>query len=111
MAAAIDRYDRDIKQRTIKRADMVERMFKSATLETPDEAMNKVKVIGYAAVPVLPVEARKDFKFLVAVVFSLVLAFVTAGFVESLDHTLRKREQVEEHLEIPHLASISTHYW
>jgi len=110
VAAEIERHERDIKQSTIKRGDLVERMFKSTTLEKPGEAMNKVKVIGYAAIPVLPVEARKDFKFLVAVVFSLILAFVAAGFVESLDHTVRKREQVEEHLEIPHLASISTHY-
>ncbi len=105
----LDRYDRDIKQRTIKRADVVEQLFKSTTLGTGDETMSKVKVIAYAPLPALPVEARKGFKFLVAVVFSLILAFVVAGFVENVDHTVRKREQIEEHLTLPHLASISTH--
>jgi len=109
VVAQIDRFDRDIKQRTIKRADMVERMFKSTTLQSPDEAMNKVKVISYAPVPVLPVEARKDFKFLVAALFSLITAFLAAGFVENMDHSIRRRDEIEEHLGIPHLASIGTH--
>jgi len=108
--AKLDRYDRDITQRTMKRADMVEQLFRSATLESPDETMNKVKVVSFSSVPTLPVEARKGFKFMVAVVFSLILAFVVAGFVDNVDHTIRRREQVEDHLALPHLASISTHY-
>ena len=109
VAAKLDRYQRDITQRTIKRADMVEQLFQSATLENPDETMNKVKVVSYAPLPSLPVESRKGFKFLVTVVFSLILAFVTAGFVDNIDHTIRKREQIEDHLDLPHLASISSH--
>jgi capsular polysaccharide biosynthesis protein len=88
---------------------MVEQLFRSATLEAPDKTLNKVKVIAYAPLPELPVEARKGFKFLVAVVFSLILAFVVAGFVDNLDHSIRKREQVEEQLGVPHLASIGSH--
>jgi uncharacterized protein involved in exopolysaccharide biosynthesis len=109
VAAQIDRFDRDIKQRTIKRADMVERMFKSTSLEAPGEAMNKVKVISYAPIPALPVEARKDFKFLVAALFSLIAAFLAAGFVENMDHTIRRRDEIEEYLGVSHLASIGTH--
>ncbi len=110
VAAKLDRYERDIYQRTLKRADMVEQLFTSATFEKPNETMNKVKVMSYAPLPELPVEARKGFKFLVAVVFSTILAFVVAGFIDNIDHTMRKREQIEDHLDLPHLASISNHY-
>jgi uncharacterized protein involved in exopolysaccharide biosynthesis len=109
VAAKLDRYERDINQRTLKRMDMVEQQFTSATLENPDETMNKVKVVSYAPLPALAVEARKGFKFLVAVVFSLILAFVAAGFIDNIDHTIRKREQIEDHLDLPHLASVSNH--
>ncbi len=110
VAAKLDRYERDINQRTLKRADVVEQLFTSATLEKPDETMNKVKVVSYAPLPALAVETRKGFKFLVAVVFSLILAFVVAGFIDNIDHTVRKREQIEDHLDLPHLASVSNHY-
>jgi len=110
MQAQIEKLDRDIKQRTIKRVDMVEQMYKSATLENSDETLNKVKVLGYAPVPPYAREARKGFKFMVAVVLSLIASFVAAIFVEGLDHTIRKREEIEEQLSVPYLASLSTSY-
>lgn len=109
MMADIDRLDRDIKQRTIKRIDVVEQMVKASTLENPDEAMNKVKVLGFSHVPSMAREARKGFKFLVAVVLSVIAAFVAAIFVEGLDHSIRKREEIEEQLRVPYLASVSSH--
>jgi uncharacterized protein involved in exopolysaccharide biosynthesis len=110
MEADIDRLDRDIKQRTLKRIDVVEKMVKASTLENPDETMNKVKVLGYAQVPSFPREARKGFKFLVAIMLSLITAFVAAVFVEGLDHSVRRREEIEDKLEVPYLASLSTHH-
>jgi uncharacterized protein involved in exopolysaccharide biosynthesis len=107
--AEIDRFDRDIKQRTIKRVDMVEQMLKSSTLERSDETLNKVKVLGYAQVPAFPREARRGFKFLVAVVFSLIASFVVGAFVDSLDHSIRRRDEIEDQLGVPHLASLGTH--
>lgn len=110
MEADLDRLERDIKQRTLKRIDVVEKMVKASTLENPDEAMNKVKVLGYAQVPSFPREARKGFKFLVAVMLSAITAFVAAVFVEGLDHSVRRREEIEEKLAVPYLASLSTHH-
>jgi uncharacterized protein involved in exopolysaccharide biosynthesis len=110
MEADIDKLDRDIKQRTLKRIDVVEKMVKASTLENPDEAMNKVKVLGYAQVPSFAREARKGFKFLVAVMLSMITAFVAAAFVEGLDHSIRRREEIEEKLDVPYLASLSTHH-
>jgi uncharacterized protein involved in exopolysaccharide biosynthesis len=107
--AKIERLDRDIKQRTIKRLDVVEQMVKASTLENPDETLSKVKILGYAQVPPIPREARKGFKFLVAVVLSAIAAFVAAIFVEGLDHSIRKRDEIEEHLNVPYLASLSSH--
>jgi uncharacterized protein involved in exopolysaccharide biosynthesis len=109
LEAEFDRLDRDIKQRTLKRVDMVEQMFKSTTLGT-DESFNKVRVLGYADVPPYPREERKDFKFAVAVLLSLIASFVAAVFVEGLDHSIRRREEIEEQLQVPYLASISSHY-
>ena len=110
MEADIDRLDRDIKQRTLKRIDMVEQMFKSATLENPDETLNKVKVLGYANVPPIAREARKGFKLMVALILSAITAFVVAIFIEGLDHSIRRRDEIEEQLRVPYLASIGTHY-
>lgn len=109
LEAEISRLDRDIQQRSIKRIDMVEQMFKSATLEDPDETLNKIKVLGYAQVPPQPREARRGFKLLVALVLSLIAAFVVALFVEGLDHSIRKREEIEEQLHVPYLGSLSSH--
>jgi len=109
MEAAMDRLDRDIKQRTIKRMDVVEQMVKATTLENPDEALNKVKVLGFSQVPPIPREARKGFKLMVAVALSGIAAFVVAIFVEGLDHSVRKREEIEEQLHVPYLASLSSH--
>lgn len=109
MEADMDRLDRDIKQRTIKRIDVVEQMVKATTLENPDETLNKVKVLGFAQVPPIPREARKGFKLMVAVALSGIAAFVVAIFVEGLDHTVRKREEIEEQLHVPYLASLSSH--
>jgi uncharacterized protein involved in exopolysaccharide biosynthesis len=109
MEVELDRLDRDIKQRTLKRIDVVEQMVKASTLENPDEAMNKVKVLGYANVPPFPRDARKGFKFLVAVVLSIIASLVVAIFVEGLDHSIRRREEIEEQLNVPYLASLSSH--
>ncbi len=84
-------------------------MLKASTLENPSEAMNKVKILGYSQVPPFPREARKGFKFLVAVVLSAIAAFVAGLFVDGLDHSVRKREEVEEQLNVPYLASLSSH--
>ena len=62
-----------------------------------------------AQVPTLPRQARKGFKFAVAVLLSLMAAVVVAIFVEGLDHSIRRREEIEEQLNVPYLASISTH--
>lgn len=110
MEADVDRLDREIKQRTLKRIDVVEKMVKASTLENPDETMNKVKVLGYAQVPSFPREARKGFKFMVAVMLSMIAAFVAAVFVEGLDHSIRRRDEIEEKLDVPYLASLSTHH-
>jgi capsular polysaccharide biosynthesis protein len=88
---------------------MVEQMLKSSTLERSDETLNKVKVLGYAQVPAFPREARRGFKFLVAVVFSLIASFVVGAFVDSLDHSIRRRDEIEDQLGVPHLASLGTH--
>ncbi len=109
LQAEIDRLDRDIKQRTMKRVDIVEQMFKSTTFEQPDQSLSKVRVLGYAQVPEYPREARKGFKFAVAVLLSLMAAIVIAILVEGLDHSIRRREEIEEQLNVPYLASISTH--
>jgi uncharacterized protein involved in exopolysaccharide biosynthesis len=109
MEAQLDRFDREIKQRTLKRIDVVEQMVKASTLEDPNQALNKVEVLGYAQVPPFAREARKGFKFLVAVVLSAIAAFVAGLFVEGLDHRIRKREEVEEQLRVPYLASLSSH--
>jgi uncharacterized protein involved in exopolysaccharide biosynthesis len=109
MEAEMDKLDRDIKQRILKRIDVVEQMVKASTLENPDEALNKVKVLGYAQVPPFPRDARKGFKLLVAVVLSAIAAFVVGIFVEGLDHSIRKREEIEEQLNVPYLASLGTH--
>ena len=85
-------------------------MVKASTLENPDETMNKVKVLGYAQVPSFPREARKGFKFMVAVMLSMIAAFVAAVFVEGLDHSIRRRDEIEEKLDVPYLASLSTHH-
>lgn len=107
--ADVDRMNREIKQLELKRIDMVEQMLKATTLENPSEAMNKVKVLGYSQVPPFPREARKGFKFLVAVVLSAIAAFVAGLFVDGLDHSVRKREEIEEQLSVPYLASLSSH--
>jgi uncharacterized protein involved in exopolysaccharide biosynthesis len=107
--AEIDALDRDIKQRTIKRIDVVEQMVKASTLEDPNESLNKVKVLGFAQVPPVAREARKGFKFLVAVILSAIAALVAGLFVEGLDHSVRKREEIEEQLNVPYLASLSSH--
>ena len=109
MEAEIDRLDRDIKQRTLKRIDVVEQVIKASTLEDPNDALNKVKVLGYAQVPPGPREARKGFKLMVAIILSAIAAFVAGLFVQGLDHSIRKREQIEEQLEVPYLASLSSH--
>jgi len=109
LEADIDRLDRDIKQRTIKRIDVVEQMVKASTLEDPNEALNKVEVLGYAQVPPGAREARKGFKLLVAVILSAIVAFVAGLFVQGLDHSIRKREEIEEQLNVPYLASLSSH--
>jgi uncharacterized protein involved in exopolysaccharide biosynthesis len=109
MEAEIDRLDRDIKQRTLKRIDVVEQVIKASTLEDPNESLNKVKVLGYAQVPAAPREARKGFKLMVAVILSAIAAFVAGLFVQGLDHSIRKREEIEEQLEVPYLASLSSH--
>jgi uncharacterized protein involved in exopolysaccharide biosynthesis len=110
MQAEMDRLDRDIKQRTIKRVDLVEQMFKSTTLGSTDASLNKVRVLGYAPLPTLPREERKGFKFAVALLLSLMTAIIAAIFVESLDHSIRRREEIEQQLHVPYLASISNHY-
>ncbi|MFQ5599031.1 MAG: hypothetical protein ACE5G2_00600, partial [Candidatus Krumholzibacteriia bacterium] len=69
-----------------------------------------IPATSVAQVPPLPREGRKGFKFLVVVVFSLIASFVVGLFVESLDHTVRKREEIEEQLNVPYLTSLSTHY-
>jgi len=107
--ADTDRMTREIKQLELKRIDMVEQMLKASTLENPSDALNKVKVLGYSQVPPVAREARKGFKFLVAVVLSAIAAFVAGLFVDGLDHSVRKREEIEEQLNVPYLASLSTH--
>lgn len=107
--ADIDRMNREIKQLEIKRMDVVEQMLKATTLENPSEAMNKVRVLGYSQVAPGPRDARKGFKFLVAVVLSGIAAFVAGLFVDGLDHSVRKREEIEEKLNVPYLASLSSH--
>jgi len=107
--ADIDRMNREIKQLELKRIDVVEQMLKATTLENPSEAMNKVKVLGYSQVPPFAREARKGFKLLVAVVLSAIAAFVAGLFVDGLDHSVRKREEIEEQLNVPYLASLSSH--
>jgi len=109
LQAEFDQLDRDIKQRTMNRLDLVEQMFRAATLERRDESLNKVRVLGYAPVPPFPREARKMFKMAVALVLSVVASIVVALFVEGLDHTVSRREEIEERLDIPYLASIGTH--
>jgi capsular polysaccharide biosynthesis protein len=71
--------------------------------------MNKVRILGFAPVPAFPREARKAFKLAVALVLSLVASVVAALFVEGLDHTVSRREEVEERLRVPYLASIGIH--
>ena len=71
--------------------------------------MNKVKVLGYSQVPPFPREARKGFKFMVALILSAITAFVVAIFIEGLDHSVRRRDEIEEQLHVPYLASLSTH--
>lgn len=110
LTAEMDRLDRDIKQRTIKRVDLVEQMFKSTTLGSTDASLNKVQVLGYAQLPTVPREERKGFKFAVALLLSLMTAIIVAIFVESLDHSIRRREEIEQQLHVPYLASISNHY-
>jgi uncharacterized protein involved in exopolysaccharide biosynthesis len=110
MQAEIDRLQRDIQQRTLKRVELVEQMIRASTLESPDQSLNKVKILAYSQVPPFPRDARKGFKFLVAVVFSLIASFVVAIFIESLDHSIRRREEIEAQLSVPYLASLSTHY-
>lgn len=110
MQIAIDRLDRDIEQKKLKRIDIVEQRNKAATLENADESMNRVRVLGYSQVPPFPREARKGFKFLVALLLSLITSFVVAIFVEGLDHSIRKREEIEEQLHVPYLSSLSTNY-
>ena len=85
-------------------------MVKASAYENPDETLNKVKILGFSQVPPIPREARKGFKFLVALLLSAIAAFVAAIFVEGLDHSIRKREEIEEQLNVPYLASLSTHY-
>jgi len=109
MEADIDHFDREIKQRTLKRIDVVEQMIKASTFEDPSEAMNKVKVLGYSQVPPFPREARKGFKLLVAVTLSAIGALVAGLFVDGLDHSVRKREEIEEQLNVPYLASLGSH--
>lgn len=109
LEAEIDRLDRDIKQRTIKRVDLVEQMFKSTTMERSDVSLNKVRVLGYAQLPSVPREERKGFKFAVALLLSMMTAIIVALFVEGLDHSIRRRDEIEERLKIPYLASISNH--
>jgi len=109
MEAQIDRWDRDIKQLTLKRIDVVEKMVRAGNLENSDETMSKVKILGYAQVPAIARDARKGFKFLVAVVLSMIASFVVAIFIEGLDHSIRRREEIEEQLNVPYLASLSQH--
>jgi len=109
LEAQIDRLDRDIKQRTLNRVDLVEQMFRATTMERRDESLNKVRVLAYSPVPAFPREARKIFKMAVATILSLVASIVAALFVEGLDHTVSRREEIEERLQIPYLASIGTH--
>jgi uncharacterized protein involved in exopolysaccharide biosynthesis len=109
LQAEFDRLDRDIKQRVLNRVDLVEQMFRATTLERSDQSMNKVRILGFAPVPAFPREARKAFKLAVALVLSLVASVVAALFVEGLDHTVSRREEVEERLRVPYLASIGIH--
>ena len=89
--------------------DVVEQMIKASTLEDPSQALNKVKILGYSQVPSFPREARKGFKFLVAVILSGIAAFVAGLFVDGLNHSIRKREEIEEQLNVPYLASLGSH--
>jgi uncharacterized protein involved in exopolysaccharide biosynthesis len=109
LQAQVDRLDRDIKQRTLNRVDLVEQMFRSTTMERRDQSLNKVRILGFADVPPFPREARRMFKLSVAVILSIVASVVAALFVEGLDHTVSRREEIEEKLEVPYLASIGTH--
>jgi capsular polysaccharide biosynthesis protein len=110
MEADIKRMERDIEQRTLKRIDVVDRMIKSASFESSNESLGKVAILGYGQVPSFPREARKGFKLMVALVLSLIASFVVAIFVEGLDHSVRRREEIEEQLNVPYLGSLSTHY-
>ena len=107
--AAHDRLDRDIKQRILNRVDLVEQMFRATTMERSDVSLNKVRVLAYSPIPAFPREARKAFKMAVATILSLVASIVAALFIEGLDHTVSRREEIEERLQIPYLASIGTH--
>lgn len=109
LQAQVDRLDRDINQRKLNRYDLVEQMGKATTIEGRDQSLNKVRILGYADVPPFPREARRMFKLAVAVILSVVGSIVAALFVEGLDHTLTRREEIEEKLQIPYLASIGTH--
>ena len=109
LQAEFDRLDRDIKQRILNRVDLVEQMFRASSLERSDVSMNKVRILGYAPVPLVPREARKPFKMAVALVLSMVASIVAALFVDGLDHTVSRREEIEERLRVPYLASIGVH--
>jgi len=54
--------------------------------------------------------SKKALYLILAGIFALALGFMTALFVEAQDHRLYNKRQVEQHLEIPVMSSISSSF-
>jgi polysaccharide biosynthesis transport protein len=86
-------------------ADQLREEFQRARISEAVEA-GQVEVLDYAAVPLEPVGSRRSLKLALGLVLGVMLGGGGAFLLENLNTSIRRREDLEETLQLPSLAMI-----
>jgi len=73
-----------------------------------DRRISNIIALDKPTIDMTVAGSKKALYLILASVFALALGFMTALFVDTQDHRLYNKRQVEQHLEIPVMSSISS---
>jgi capsular exopolysaccharide synthesis family protein len=71
-----------------------------------DMSSNNVRIIDPAEVPQYPIKPRKKINIILACIVGLILGCGGAFFIDSLDNTIKKSQDIENDLKLPFLGII-----
>ena len=87
------------------RVDSLERARESADLDR--QGVSNVKIVTPATLPVEPIKPRKKLNLLLGLVLGAFGGIAFAFFMEYLDQSFKTTEDVEKHLGLPVLATVT----